>query len=224
MSLEAGLAAEPEPESAAAPIPLPHGRHKLSPDAVRASQRARLLRAMLDSVAQRGYDATTVPEVVAAARVSRNAFYALFKDKTGCFMALCGELAEQLLEETFETAELTDWRSALRAGTRRYLRWWQARPQFSRAYLVELPVAGADALAHRDRAYARFAERFALLSAWARTQDPELAPLRPAVPHILVAAVTDAVATEIRAGRIDSLHELEDDIVWLVERLIAEPI
>ena len=54
--------------------PLPRGRHKLGAEAVRASQRERLIRAMLETVAERGYEATTVPEVVARARVSRNAF------------------------------------------------------------------------------------------------------------------------------------------------------
>jgi hypothetical protein len=55
---------------------------------------------MLDSVAQRGYGATNVPQVVAAARVLRSAFW-----------------------------EATDWRTSLHASTRRYLRWWQDRPQ-----------------------------------------------------------------------------------------------
>ena len=50
------------------PEPLPRGRHKLDRDAVRASQRERLLRAMLQCVAADGYAATTVPRVAAAAR------------------------------------------------------------------------------------------------------------------------------------------------------------
>ena len=67
--------------------PLPRGRHKLGADTVRASQRERLIRAMLETVAEQGYEATTVPRVVARARVSRNAFYEFFDDKTSCFIA-----------------------------------------------------------------------------------------------------------------------------------------
>ena len=33
-----------------------------------------------------------VDQVVARARVSRNAFYELWRDKTDCFIALCDEL------------------------------------------------------------------------------------------------------------------------------------
>src|SRR2546428_6728494 len=78
--------------------PLPRGRHKLAPDDVRASQRERLVRAMLETVAERGYEGTTVPDVVARARVSRNAFYEHFDDKTDCFIAACDEAAPDMLD------------------------------------------------------------------------------------------------------------------------------
>ena len=84
--------------------PLPRGRHNLPLSVVRASQRERLLHAMLECVADRGYEATTVPGVVAAAKVSRNAFYALFADKADCFLALCDELAGEVLESMLESS------------------------------------------------------------------------------------------------------------------------
>jgi AcrR family transcriptional regulator len=202
--------------------PLPRGRHNLPPEVVRASQRERLLRAMLDCVAERGYQATTVPQVVAAARVSRNAFYELFEDKLDCFLVLCDELTEELLRETFPATAVGGWSDALRQGTRRYLAWWQARPRFARAYLVELPTAGTRALSQRARAYARFEERFAWLAALARRQQPELAPMRPVAPRLIVLAVTELVAQEVAAGRFGDLVALEDDIVWLTTRMIVE--
>jgi AcrR family transcriptional regulator len=210
-------------ESGHAPAgPLPRGRHKLSTEAVRASQRARLLRAMLQSVADRGYDATTVPEVVAAARVSRNAFYALFEDKLDCFLALCEELVDQLIEVTFKPAGGSDWDIALRDGTRRYLEWWGRRPRLSRAFLIELPTAGPAGLELRERAFERFRRQFDGLANLARRQDPGLSPLRPTATRLLVGAVTQLVAEEVAAGRTAGLLDLEDDVIWLVTRLIAE--
>src|SRR3954452_21332431 len=134
---------------------LPRGRHALPAHVVRASQRERLLAAMLESVAEHGYAATTVPAVVAAARVSRNAFYALFADKTDCFLALCDELAGELFDELIALRG-DDWRAALRHGMEIYLRFWQDRPGVSPTYFVELPSAGPRALEQRDRQYARF--------------------------------------------------------------------
>jgi len=76
------------------------------------------MRAMLESVASRGYEGTTVPQVVADAKVSRNAFYELFADKTECFLAVCDQLAEEVLGDIANPTEDT-WREALRAGTQR---------------------------------------------------------------------------------------------------------
>jgi AcrR family transcriptional regulator len=203
------------------PQPLPRGRHKLPPHVVRASQRERLLQAMLDSVAERGYEATTVPQVVAAARVSRNAFYELFTDKLDCFLALCDQAATEMLDTLIAQARRSDWVDALRSGTALYLRWWREHPAFSRAYFLELPSAGPRAIEQRDRAYARFRDMYEALGRWARVQQPGLPPLAPIVPRMLVVATTELVAEEVRAGRVDRLDELEDELVALMTKLLG---
>src|SRR5437660_951868 len=141
MSLEIAWSAEP----------LPRGRHKLSPAAVRESQRARIVRAMLECVGRDGYEATTVPQVVATARVSRNAFYELFEDKADCFIAVCDQTSQELLAELFELVSEPSWIQAMREGARRYLLWWQQRPTISSAYLLSLPTVGEPALHQRER-------------------------------------------------------------------------
>src|ERR1700716_1009047 len=136
--------------------PFPRGRHRLPAAAVRESQRARIVRAMLECVGRDGYEATTVPDVVATARVSRNAFYEVFQDKADCFIAVCDQTSEELLGELLELASEPDWTQAMREGARRYLRWWQDRPTISSAYLLSLPTVGGRALRQRGRHYAAF--------------------------------------------------------------------
>jgi AcrR family transcriptional regulator len=194
----------------------------LSATAVRASQRERIVRAMLECVAREGYDATTVPLVVATARVSRNAFYEFFDDKTDCFIAVCDQGAEELLGELTELASEPDWIQALVEGVRRYLRWWQERPAFSRAYFLSLPSAGERAFRQRERQYAAFRAIFEDLARRAREEQRELAPMAAVVPRVLVLAITELVAEEVRAGAIDRLSELESDIVGLAARLLAD--
>jgi AcrR family transcriptional regulator len=203
-----------------APV-LPRGRHNLSTAEVRSSQRARLLAAMLELVGERGYAATTVPDVVARARVSRNAFYDLFEDKLDCFLALADELAEQVLAQLVDTGA-ADWVSALRAGLRRYLSWWQQRPVWTRAYLVELPAAGPRALEQRDRQYARFIAMFEALAAWARREQPSLPPLRAVHARMIVLVVTELVAERVRHGDTAKLMELEPDVLYLIVLLLAD--
>src|ERR1700677_3114544 len=48
--------------------------------------RGRLLVAIVDAVAERGYGATTIADIVALAKVSRRTFYEHFVDKEACFL------------------------------------------------------------------------------------------------------------------------------------------
>lgn len=201
--------------------PLPRGRHHLDATQVRASQRERLLRAMLETVGARGYQATTVPQVVAAARVSRNAFYEFFTDKTDCFIAVCDEQARDLLQQVLAHAAEPDWTDAVRRGTHSYLQWWQERPAFSRAYFLELPRAGDRALEQRERGYALFRGMFAELGLRARDERGAVGPLPEIVPRVLVLAITELVAEEVRAGRQQRLTDLEDDLVALIAKLLG---
>jgi AcrR family transcriptional regulator len=201
--------------------PLPRGRHKLGAEVVRASQRERLIRAMLETVAERGYEATTVPEVVARARVSRNAFYEFFADKTGCFIAACDEEAAELLGVVLAHGSATDWTEALRGGTRAYLEWWARRPAFARAYFIGLPLAGAPAVAQRERGYARFRQVFVELGRRARADQPGATQLPELVSRVLVLAITELVADEVRAGRVEQLPQLESEIVSIASKLLS---
>lgn len=176
---------------------------------------------MLELVGQEGYAATTVPQVVARARVSRNAFYELFEDKLDCFLALADELADEILGQLLDT-DVADWVSALRVGLRRYLNWWQDRPVWTRAYLLELPAAGPRAVEQRDRQYARFIEMFEALAAQARREQPTLPQLRLLNTRMIVLGVTELLVEQVRQGRTDRLTDLESELLYLVVLLLAD--
>lgn len=201
---------------------LPRGRHKLARRQVRHSQRERLTRAILDCVAEQGYARTTIADVVAAARVSRKAFYDLFEDKEACFLDACDEAATDMLESLYAAASERSWLEALRKGAGVYLLWWQERPGFAAAYLNELPAAGRRALEQRDRQYLRFQAMFEGLAARARKEQPGLRPLQPLAARLLVTAITEIVAQEVRAGRGERLTELEDDLVFHIVKTLVD--
>jgi AcrR family transcriptional regulator len=204
-----------------APEPLPRGRHNLSREDVRESQRRRLITAMLERVSEQGYSATTLGDVVSAARCSRNAFYDLFEDKEACYIAACDETATEMLEALYSAVEEESWLAALRRGMRSYLRWWADHPQFAAAYVIDLPAAGRRALEQRDRAYARFAAMFEALAARARTEQPLVGPLSPLAPRLLVTGITEIIGQEVREGRVDALPQLEDELVELVVKTLT---
>ena len=71
---------------------------RISAEEVSRSQRERLFGAMIALVAEKGYEATTVSELVALSGVSRSAFYGNFADKRACFNATLEATLEQLME------------------------------------------------------------------------------------------------------------------------------
>ena len=75
----------------------------------------------------------------------------------------------------------------------------------------------------RARAYELFSRQFEVVAAWARQQEPELAPLHPRAARFLVWSITELVTAEVAADRGGSLLALEDEVVWLIGRLLAEP-
>jgi AcrR family transcriptional regulator len=215
--------AEPAPTEWSAEV-LPRGRHKIPKEEVRASQRQRLLRAMGELAAEKGFAQTTVPEVVAKARVSSNTFYALFEDKTACFIALCAELGDELfaaLVNPRERGDVDDAMAALEEGIDTYLAWWQDRPALAIAYFVELPTAGRRAAEERDRQYERFARLHRAIAEGARRVSPDAPPLRDA--DVLASAIlaTELVAQHVRKGRVEHLDEVRADLRYLLVRLLV---
>jgi AcrR family transcriptional regulator len=189
---------------------------------VRDSQRDRLVRAMRECVAANGYAQTSISDIAAAARVSPNRFYEFFRDKADCFLAVCDQDAAELLRELFQAGAGNDWAEDVRRGVRVYLSHWSDRPQASRAYLLEMPAAGEAAQLQREAVHERFELMFDGLAARARAEQPSLPPLSPLALRIFVAGMTELIATEVRAGRIDELPALEDELVRLIVTQLAD--
>src|ERR1700744_2880288 len=71
-----------------------------SREAVEANQRERLFGAMVACVAQRGYAATRLDDLVELSGVSTASFYRLFDSKDACFLAASEELLSAALVAT----------------------------------------------------------------------------------------------------------------------------
>jgi AcrR family transcriptional regulator len=142
---------------------LPRGRHAAPREVVAESQRERLLVAMADATATKGYAHVAVADVIERAGVSRRSFYEHFANKEECFLAAYDAGVAGLLA-AIEEAEAEGGAGLLagaRAGTEVYLQLLADNPAFARTFLVEVLGAGPQALARRDAVHERFAERLA---------------------------------------------------------------
>jgi hypothetical protein len=63
---------------------------------------------------------------------------------------------------------------------------------------------------------------FTELGQRARAEQPELPALSPLVVRVLVLAITEVVAEEVRAGRTAQLEELVDELARLSIKLLAD--
>jgi AcrR family transcriptional regulator len=202
--------------------PLPRGPHRLTRETVLESQRGRMLDAIAIAVADKGYAATTVGDVVSGAGVSRKTFYEHFADKEECFLAAWDTGVQVLFDAIMASRDLaTDPVERMRAGLRAYLQTLAAEPAFARSFFIEVVAAGPRAEARRAEVHERFAELFATLHELAREELPELPKVPAAIPRAAVGAINELVSDYVRAGRTSELPELEDTILYLELVLFA---
>ena len=101
---------------------------------LRASQRGRLICAVADAVAAKGYAATTVGDVVELAGVSRKSFYEHFESKEACFLASYDTGAAAIYEAMVEAIDPNaDWESMLDSVLTTWLEFLDADLAFTRA-------------------------------------------------------------------------------------------
>ena len=193
----------------AVPRALPRGRHAAAREVVLASQRGRLLEAMAQCVAERGYAATTVAQVVARAGVSRKTFYEHFADKRACFLAAWEVGTEILLEQVLAAgADAGGWRARLRAGVGAYLDVLAAEPEFARSFLIEVLSVGEEALARRAEINERFAEILGEIHAQAVAEGAGLGPVPPWALRASAGAAWELTVEHLRTRGVDGLAEL----------------
>jgi AcrR family transcriptional regulator len=198
------------------PRRLPRGTHGLDPSLVAASQRTRLLEAVGRAVAEKGYAAATIDDIVGGAGVSKKTFYEHFADKLECFLAAYETASDDLFEHVRAAQEAADgdWLARTRAGIHAYLRWLAAEPALARVFLIEVAAAGPEALERRERLRDRYAERLREL------QDRD-ADVPGEIFHAVVAAADDVVVRRLRAG--SDLLELEPILLRLQVAQLAGP-
>jgi AcrR family transcriptional regulator len=176
-----------------------------------------MLEGMAEAVAEKGYGATTVADVIARAGVSRKTFYEHFRDKEGCFLAAYDAGVELLLDALrAESTEEQDLLERARRRTRAYLETLASEPAFARTFMIEVAAAGPAALARRDAVHERFA---ALLR-----EQVEAAGLPEQPDEIYLAAVgaTDLLVSRLVArGRTAELPQLEGVVMQVQLSLLA---
>jgi AcrR family transcriptional regulator len=193
---------------------LPRGRHGLPREAVADSQRIRILTAMIEVVAARGYTDTRVVDVIGTAGVSRKTFYELFDSKEDCFLAaydniLLGRVLEDA-EAAFALRPTAPWPQRIETGLRAVLGHLAAHREEARFALVEVLAAGPRALARRDATLRQF-------TSFIETGRSESAVDLPgSTAQTIAGGITELLYSEVLHGAAAGLPARLPEFVFLI--------
>lgn len=186
-----------------------------------ASQRERLIDAMATTVAEQGYTATSVADVLRTARISRRTFYERFADKEDCFLAaydLMAELCLGRVTDAFDAA--STWNEGIEEALAALLELLAAEPAFARVCVVEVLAAGPRGLARRDRTMQRFA---AFIHAGRAQVGDAAEPPPELVAQAIVGGIYELLYSHIVRGEYGRLPQLSDELLHYTFMLLGTP-
>jgi len=176
-------------------------------------QRRNILDASIEVFAKRGYPATTIDHIVAAARVAYASFYEIFNGKQDCFL----QCYERIVEEFWARISAAvppsaPWPEQVCAALRSALETIAAEPLSARVALVEVQTGGPEALAGYERTHD------ALVPLLRRGRD--FSPSPEALPETLEEATIGGVAwllhQRLVMGEVGEIEALYPELVEIV--------
>jgi AcrR family transcriptional regulator len=170
---------------------------------------------MLKVAAAKGYETTTVDDVIQVAGVSRETFEEMFEDKAACFLEAYEAVFDVLVAHVtaaFEAAAGEPWPERIIAGLTALVELLANEADIARLSMVEVTAAGDDARARYRNALARFTP-FLEEGREYSNQGEEL----PAdTARFAIGGATSMIFDEVRAGRAPELKRILPDLVFAV--------
>jgi AcrR family transcriptional regulator len=193
---------------------LPRGPSGMQREQVARNQQARLYGGMIESVARRGYHATTVADITALAGVSRRAFYEHFDDKEACLLATHNSIVGHASKGVIAAcSSQRGWANRLHAACKSIFEEVLERPKNAHLVLIDSlgirPGAG-----ERMQLVNLVFERLLHVALGAQTSDSHLPCLSP---RAIVGGVRHAVFERVREHREPELYTLADDVLDWIE-------
>jgi AcrR family transcriptional regulator len=170
---------------------------------------------MIRVAAAKGFEATTVPDVVEIAGVSEETFYGMFEDKQACFLEAYDAVIDVLVAHVtsaFEAAAGEPWPDRIASGLRALVQLLAAEADIARMAMVEVTAAGDDA---RER-YRAALGRFTPFLEEGRAYSGQGDELPPDTARFAIGGATSMIFDEIRAGRGPELERILPDLVFAV--------
>lgn len=183
--------------------------------------RRRLLDAMSQVVADKGYAVATIADLAAEARVSRRTFYEHFSGKQECLIALYETASEQALSVLKAAIDpRRDWHTQVEQAMGAYLSVLAGNPALLSTVFIAILGLGPEGLAARRRANLRLAEFILQVVNAPAARPARKQPLAPVYANAIVGAVHELILQAIEDDRAERLPELTPTAARIARALI----
>lgn len=162
--------------------------------------RARLLDALEASIAEDGYQKTTVADIVRRARTSRRTFYEHFSSREECFVALMTAAnASQVRQISAVVDGHAPWRTQVRQAVEAWIASGESRPDLMLSWIRDVPSLGTTARQLQREAMENFV---AMVQAMSDTEEFHSAGVEFSRPRVimLLGGLRELTASTVESG------------------------
>ncbi|HEY3866325.1 MAG TPA: TetR/AcrR family transcriptional regulator [Solirubrobacteraceae bacterium] len=208
---------------------LPTGAHGIDPEEVKRDQRERLQSAIVELIAERGYQAVRILDLTKLARVSRPTFYSLYDDKEELFLAAYNEIAQRTAQTVLAAYETKDSRDLpngrLQAAIRAFTEMAATAPEAASLMVLGAFGAGPKAIERHNRTFQALEESIRVsrdAPSGGRAGGRGSRKGRPGASEkevgedltikIVLGGMREVTASRLRQGRVEELPAIADEL------------
>lgn len=182
--------------------------------------RERLLAGLAASIAERGFAATTIADIVREAQTSRRTFYAEFATREECYIELVRATNDTLAQRiTDEVDAEAGWRSQVVQAVDAYVDTASAERHLTLSWIRELPALGALGHDVQRSATDTMVDVVVVLTRGRRFAEDGIAPLTLPQARLLIGGIRELTARTLEDD--DDLVRLRATIAQVATVLLA---
>jgi AcrR family transcriptional regulator len=206
---------------------LPTGAHGIDPEEVKRDQRERLQNAIVELIAERGYQAVRILDLTKLARVSRPTFYSLYDDKEELFLSAYDEITERTAKTVIEAYAVEDTPGArLQAAIHAFAELAAATPEAMSLMVLGAFGAGPKAIERRNQTLEALEQSIRVSrdrtsgggrgrtgkKAGSGTAQAQEASGTDLTVKVILGGIREVTAARLRQGRVGELPGLANEL------------
>jgi AcrR family transcriptional regulator len=172
--------------------------------------RRRLLDGLAASIAEKGYQTTTVADIVRLARTSRRTFYEHFSSKEACYVALLTGATVEMIREIIAAVDRTaPWESQVRQAIEAWIACSESEPALILSWIRDVPSLGDAARRLQRDVMERFIGTIHTFCATEEWKAAGAGPVSRQLVIMLLGGLRELTATTVEdGGRFSDVTEV----------------